>query len=110
MACAKVIAKNGQRNYYIHNVDSVSNITGNLSTGLINAFPSYDFQFISPTQIRVESNKPIILGTLVCFIEELQIKVKEARRIGLSLEDIFVKVAGTDFSSGLDRYVFYKVR
>lgn len=75
---------------------SVSNTANDLSGRLSAAFPDYEFQSISSEQIHIESAEPISIGPLVRFIEELKIEVKEARRIGPSLEDVFVNVTGVE--------------
>jgi len=60
---------------------SVSNAASDLSGKLAAAFPHYEFQSISSEQVR---------------IEEQQVEVKEARRLGPSLEDVFVRVTGIE--------------
>lgn len=75
---------------------SVSNAANDLSGKLGAAFPNYQFQSISSEQVRIESAEPINLGPLVRFIEEQKVEVKEARRLGPSLEDVFVSVTGIE--------------
>jgi ABC-2 type transport system ATP-binding protein len=75
---------------------SVSNAANDLSGKLGTAFPNYQFQSISSEQVRIESAEPISLGPLVRFIEEQKVEVKEARRSGPSLEDVFVSVTGIE--------------
>jgi ABC-2 type transport system ATP-binding protein len=75
---------------------SVSSAANDLSGKLASAFPNYEFQSISSEQVRIESVEPISLGPLVRFIEEQKIEVKEARRIGPSLEDVFVGLTGIE--------------
>ena len=75
---------------------SVSSTANGLSGKLATAFPNYEFQSISPEQVRIESVEPISLGPLVRFIEEQKVEVNEARRIGPSLEDVFVDVTGIE--------------
>jgi len=75
---------------------SVSSVANDLSGKLATAFRNYEFQSISPEQVHIESVEPISLGPLVRFIEEQKIQVKEARRIGPSLEDVFVGVTGIE--------------
>lgn len=77
-------------------VISVSSVANDLSGKLATAFPNYEFQSISSEQVRIESVEPISLGPLVRFIEEQKVEVKEARRIGPSLEDVFVGVTGIE--------------
>lgn len=75
---------------------SFSNTTQDPTVELSAAFPAYQFQFISSGQVRIESVAPISLGPLVRFIEEHHIEVTEARRLGPSLEDVFVGVTGIE--------------
>jgi ABC-2 type transport system ATP-binding protein len=75
---------------------SVSSAANDLSGKLVTAFPNYEFQSISSEQVRIESVEPISLGPLMRFIEEQKVEVKEARRIGPSLEDVFVGVTGIE--------------
>jgi ABC-2 type transport system ATP-binding protein len=75
---------------------SVSSAAQDLSGKLATAFSNYQFQSISSEQVRIESVKPISLSPLVRFIEEQKVEVKEARRIGPSLEDVFVDVTGIE--------------
>lgn len=67
-----------------------------LGDKLAAAFPAYAFQSISPEQVRVESAEDLILGPLVRYIEEQGSQVIDARRITLSLEDVFVQVTGLE--------------
>jgi len=75
---------------------SVSSAANDLSGKLATVFPNYEFQSISSEQVRIDSAEPISLGPLVRFIEEQKVEVKEARRIGPSLEDVFVGVTGIE--------------
>jgi ABC-2 type transport system ATP-binding protein len=75
---------------------SASNTANDLSGKLATAFPNYEFQSISSEQVRIESVEPIKLGPLVRFIEEQKVEVEEARRIGPSLEDVFISVTGIE--------------
>lgn len=75
---------------------SVSKAADDLSGKLGTAFPDYQFYSISSGQVRIESAEPISLGPLVRFIEEQKVEVQEARRIGPSLEDVFVGVTGIE--------------
>lgn len=70
----------------------VQQLTGTLAT----AFPDYTFRPISPERVRVDSTQPISLGPLVRFIEDQNGEVTEARRIGPSLEEVFVTVTGIE--------------
>jgi ABC-2 type transport system ATP-binding protein len=73
---------------------SVSSSAAGLAEEMILAFPEYQFQFSASGQVRVESTEPVNIGSLARFFEERGIQVSEARRQRLSLEDVFVEVAG----------------
>jgi len=75
---------------------TVSNTETDLVRRLAAAFPNYSFESISSEQVRIESSEPISLAPLVRFVDEQNVVVKEARRYGPSLEDVFVRVTGTD--------------
>jgi ABC-2 type transport system ATP-binding protein len=62
------------------------------------AFPDYDFQSISTELVRVESEEVLNVGPLVRFIEGQGSQVTEARRLRLSLEDVFVRVTGIELN------------
>ena len=49
--------------------------------------------------MRVESVEILNIGPLVRFIEEQGAQVTEARRIRLSLEDVFVRVTGIELNT-----------
>jgi len=61
---------------------------------LSGSFPKLDFHASGQGAIRVESGDPVPVGPLVRFLEERGVEVSEARRIRLSLEDVFVQVTG----------------
>jgi ABC-2 type transport system ATP-binding protein len=75
---------------------SVSGGAENVSDILSGAFPDYRVYMISSEQIRIESADPISLGPLIRLMEEHKIEVTEARRLGPTLEDIFVGVTGIE--------------
>jgi ABC-2 type transport system ATP-binding protein len=75
-------------------VFSVSSSAAALAEEMILAFPEYQFQFPARGQMRVDSAGPVNIGSLARFLEERGIQVSEARRHRLSLEDVFVDVAG----------------
>ncbi len=75
---------------------SVSNWGDNLTGTIALAFPQYQFQTITPNQIRIESTEPVYVGPLVRFLEERNIQVAEARRHTPSLEDVFVQITGIE--------------
>ena len=75
---------------------SVSNAENNLSEKLAAFFAGHEFQHVSPEQVCITSDARINLGPIVRFIEEQRIDVMEARRLGPSLEDVFVEVTGIE--------------
>lgn len=75
---------------------SISNPTPGISEEMTRAFPGYQFQSITPEQVRVDSSEVVYIGSLVRFLEERGIQVTEARRHLPSLEDIFVQVTGIE--------------
>jgi ABC-2 type transport system ATP-binding protein len=60
------------------------------------AFPGLSFQMLSPGLVRVEAADPIPVGPLVRFLEDAGAEVSEARRMRLSLEDVFVQITGIE--------------
>lgn len=68
----------------------------NLCGGLDGAFPEWTFDSLSEDQFRVTSDAPVRVGPLVRFLEDQGAQVLEARRLQLSLEEIFVQVTGIE--------------
>jgi ABC-2 type transport system ATP-binding protein len=60
------------------------------------SFPQFQCQFVSQGRVRVESADPIPIGPLVRFFEERGLEVTEARKIQLSLEEVFVRETGIE--------------
>jgi len=75
---------------------AVSNGGSRLEYKLSAAFPDLNFQCLNLGLIRVESDQPIHAGPLVRFMEDLGVEVNEARRMRLSLEDVFVRITGIE--------------
>ncbi|MEF2231703.1 MAG: ABC transporter ATP-binding protein, partial [Pseudodesulfovibrio sp.] len=73
-------------------------LTENVRQGLVQAFPSLAFSPPEHHSIRVESDSPVHVGPLVRRIEEEGFMVTEARRVRLSLEDVFVQITGIESS------------
>jgi ABC-2 type transport system ATP-binding protein len=63
---------------------------------LVSAFPDLTFQDLSSGLIRVEADEPVNVGPLVRLVEDQGVVVTEARRMQLSLEDVFVNVTGIE--------------
>jgi ABC-2 type transport system ATP-binding protein len=64
--------------------------------GLAAAFPGLDFNLHALDRVRVESPQPIHIGPIVKFLEDQGVAVTEARRVQLSLEDVFVQITGIE--------------
>ncbi|MBN1154719.1 ATP-binding cassette domain-containing protein [candidate division KSB1 bacterium] len=77
---------------------SVSNSAKELHQKLAVKFPHLTFQALSDTQIRVESDQAISVGSLLRFIEDHGAEVTEARRIRPSLEEVFVRLTGIELN------------
>jgi len=75
---------------------AVSNADPTLQDKLAGAFPCMTFRVPGANLIRVEADEPVHAGPLVRFIEDQGIDVTEARRIRLSLEDVFVRITGIE--------------
>lgn len=67
-----------------------------LKDTLAGRFPELIFKDPSPGMIRVEADEPVHVGPLVRFLEDQGTEVKEARRMRLSLEDVFVQITGIE--------------
>jgi ABC-2 type transport system ATP-binding protein len=63
---------------------------------LVTSFPGLEFQSHSQDRIRVESSTPIHIGPIVKYLEDKGVAVTEARRVQLSLEDVFVQITGIE--------------
>ena len=59
-------------------------------------FPELEFDRVSNDEIRVTSEVPVRVGSLVRFVEDHGAEVIEARRLQPSLEEVFVQVTGID--------------
>jgi ABC-2 type transport system ATP-binding protein len=60
------------------------------------SFSGLAFRQHSQDRIRVESFSPIHIGPIVKFLEDKGVAVTEARRVQLSLEDVFVQITGIE--------------
>jgi ABC-2 type transport system ATP-binding protein len=63
---------------------------------LASSFPGLEFETYLQDRIRVESSSPIHIGPIVKFLEDKGVAVTEARRVQLSLEDVFVQLTGIE--------------
>ncbi|MBN2060338.1 MAG: ABC transporter ATP-binding protein [Deltaproteobacteria bacterium] len=75
---------------------AVSNSESVLHDELVEAFPKLNFQDVTGGLIRFEGSEPVRVGPLVRFLEDQGAEVNEARRIQLSLEDVFVQITGIE--------------
>jgi ABC-2 type transport system ATP-binding protein len=70
------------------------NMLNDIQSRLSESFPGLEFTIPEQSLIRVESHQPVPVGALVRFLEEQGAGVSEARKMRLSLEDIFVRITG----------------
>jgi len=75
---------------------SCAKTIGEARDALRAAFPALEFSFPSDRLVRVEGGDPIRVGPLVRVLEEAGAEVAEARRVRLSLEDVFVRLTGIE--------------
>jgi ABC-2 type transport system ATP-binding protein len=67
-----------------------------ISRHLSNSFPDLGFTFRQEDTIRVESDSIINITPLIRNLEEMGIAVSEAKRLKLSLEEVFVRITGLE--------------
>ncbi len=67
-----------------------------LNDALSAAFPGLDCTLLRHGLLRIEADTPVPVGPLVRFLEDHGAEVSEARRMQLSLEDVFVRVTGIE--------------
>lgn len=65
-------------------------------TALETGFTGFEFALFPPDTVRVESSRPVPVGSIVRFLEERGVAVAEARRLRVSLEEVFVQVTGIE--------------
>ncbi len=75
---------------------AVSGDLAALCEALAVEFPGIRCQAVPGGGIRVESPRPVRVGPLVRFLEDRGVEVAEARKIRLSLEEVFVRVTGIE--------------
>jgi len=63
---------------------------------LCESFPELECKALGKGLIRVEADEPVRVGPLIRFLEDRGAEVSEARRMRLSLEDIFVRITGVE--------------
>lgn len=63
---------------------------------LARSFPDNKFSSPGRNLIKVESSRPVRVGPLIRFLEDHETEVLEARRIRLSLEEVFVDITGIE--------------
>lgn len=80
-----------------HTVEfTFSNAARDICKPLTIDFPQLQCRPVSEGKVRVESREPINIGPVIRFFEERGIEVTEARKIQLSLEEVFVHVTGIE--------------
>lgn len=75
---------------------SLSAVPQGLLVALASAFPDVGCEALGDKAVRVQSDQPVRVGTLVRFFEDRGIEVLEARKGQPSLEDVFVRVTGIE--------------
>jgi ABC-2 type transport system ATP-binding protein len=70
------------------------NMLNGMQSRLSESFPGLEFTIPEQSLIRVESHQPVPVGALVRFLEDQGAGVSEARKMRLTLEDIFVRITG----------------
>jgi len=75
---------------------TVEHAQAGLKQELVDQFPKLTFSDPGRGMIRVEADEPVRVGPLVRFLEDQGVEVNEARRMRLSLEDVFVQITGIE--------------
>ena len=73
-----------------------ANMPEGVQDKLTGAFPDLAFRVQGTSAVRVESGCTVHVGPLVRFMEDCGAEVVEARRVRLSLEDVFVEITGVE--------------
>lgn len=75
------------------------NPVSNLCQKFTNTFTDLSCEALSPGQIKVESRSPLTVFPIARFFQENGCDVLEAKRMVLSLEDVFVQTTGIEISA-----------
>jgi len=75
---------------------AVSGDAAELCGQITDTFPNLQCHAVAGGGLRVESSDPVRVGPLVRLLEDRGAEVFEARKIQLSLEDVFVRVTGIE--------------
>ncbi len=75
---------------------SISHNVSDLCSQITTEFAKLKCKKVKDDAIRVESPEPIRVGPLVRLLEDNNAEVSEARKIRVSLEDVFVHVTGIE--------------
>jgi ABC-2 type transport system ATP-binding protein len=78
---------------------TLANPMPNLQDKLASAFPQFEIEVFSPTQLKVTSASQIHLFPLIKYLDEHGVEVAEARRQRTTLEDVFVRITGLELES-----------
>lgn len=62
-------------------------------------FTDWGIELTSPDQVRIESLSTITVFPIASFFEDKGLQVLEAKRVHLSLEDVFVKTTGIEIDA-----------
>ena len=74
---------------------AISAIEG-VAESLTERYPELEFTYPGQNVIQVESDKVVMVGALVHYLEDQGVEVLEARRVKPSLEDVFVRITGIE--------------
>jgi ABC-2 type transport system ATP-binding protein len=75
---------------------AVNGIPAPIASDISAAFPGTDCERVSVGSIRLSSDAPVRIGSLVHFFEDRGLEVGEARKVRPSLEEVFVRVTGLE--------------
>ncbi len=67
-----------------------------VADSLAERYPELEFIYPGQNVIQVESDKVVMVGALVHYLEDQGVEVLEARRVKPSLEDVFVRITGIE--------------
>jgi ABC-2 type transport system ATP-binding protein len=75
---------------------AVTGVPASIASDISAAFPGTDCERVSVGSIRLSSDAPVRIGSLVHFFEDRGLEVGEARKVRPSLEEVFVRVTGLE--------------
>lgn len=75
---------------------SVSKATKDICNKLVSAFPELESEVIASEIIAVQGSQTIQIAPLVRFFEDQGLEITEAKKVRLSLEEVFVNITGIE--------------